>query len=98
LNISKHRKAATKKQKAGVPFDPVLFAATVPSRKPTAKDIQDIAEHENDTVERGDWLRIENIVRRSRLTADAAWKLSENVKSSWWKKNRRRKKFGSGEH
>jgi hypothetical protein len=34
-----------------VPFDPVLFAATVPSRKPTAKDIADIKAHENDPIE-----------------------------------------------
>ena len=34
-----------------MPFDPVLFAATVPSRKPTAKDIKDIKEHENDPIE-----------------------------------------------
>ncbi len=39
------------KAKTEVPFDPVLFAATVPSRKPTAKDIQDTKEHENDLIE-----------------------------------------------
>ncbi|HEY3760598.1 MAG TPA: hypothetical protein VGN23_02520 [Verrucomicrobiae bacterium] len=32
-------------------FDPVLFAATVPSRKPTAKDIQDTKAHEGDLIE-----------------------------------------------
>ena len=90
MNISEHRKAVVKKQKTGVPFDPMLFAATVPSRKPTAKDIRDIAEHENDSVEPRDWLRVESVVRRSRLTADAARKLSEDVKSNWWKKNRHR--------
>jgi hypothetical protein len=31
-----------------------------------------------------DWLRVEASARRSRLTDDAAWKLSEDVKSSWW--------------
>jgi len=39
------------KAKTEVPFDPVLFAATVPSRKPTAKDIQDTKEHEDDLIE-----------------------------------------------
>ncbi len=39
------------KAKVEVPFDPVLFAATVPSRKPTAKDIQDTKEHEDDLIE-----------------------------------------------
>jgi hypothetical protein len=39
------------KANAEVPFDPVLFAATVPARKPTAKDIQDTKEHENDLIE-----------------------------------------------
>ena len=43
-------KAKVKSAK-GVPLDPVLFAATVPSRKSTAKDIQDIKEHENDPIE-----------------------------------------------
>ena len=44
-------KIKEKKTKAEVPFDPVLFAATVPSRKPTAKDIQDTKEHEDDLIE-----------------------------------------------
>ncbi|MGA9453160.1 MAG: hypothetical protein WBW41_17655 [Verrucomicrobiia bacterium] len=39
------------KAKVEVPFDPVLFAATVPSRKPTAKDIQDTKKHEDDSIE-----------------------------------------------
>jgi hypothetical protein len=37
--------------KAEVPFDPVLFAATVPSRKPTPRDLRDIKKHENDPIE-----------------------------------------------
>lgn len=43
----------TKEKKVGaeVPFDPVLFAATVPSRKPTPKDLADIKKHENDLIE-----------------------------------------------
>ena len=44
-------KAKTKKTKAETPFDPVLFAATVPRRKPTAKDLEDVKKHENDPIE-----------------------------------------------
>lgn len=44
-------KIKEKKQGAEAPFDPVLFAATVPSRKPTAKDTADIKAHENDPIE-----------------------------------------------
>jgi hypothetical protein len=32
-------------------FDPILFAASVPARKPTAKDLRDVKEHENDPIE-----------------------------------------------
>jgi hypothetical protein len=39
------------KAEAEVPFDPVLFAAAVPSRKPTAKDLKDTQAHENDPIE-----------------------------------------------
>jgi len=44
-------KVKEKKRRAEVPFDPVLFAATVPSRKATAKDDADIKAHENDPIE-----------------------------------------------
>jgi len=44
-------KVKEKKTKAEVPFDPVLFAASVPSRKPTAKDIEDSKERGDDAVE-----------------------------------------------
>ena len=37
-----------------------------------------------------DWLRVEAAARRSRLTGDTAWKLSEDVKSGWWSQNRAR--------
>jgi hypothetical protein len=33
------------------------------------------------------WLRVESVVRRSRLTPGAAWKLSEVIKSDWWQAN-----------
>ncbi|MBI5384341.1 MAG: hypothetical protein HZA90_06595 [Verrucomicrobia bacterium] len=44
-------------------------------------------EEVNDFVSR---LRVESVVRRSRLTPDAAWKLSEDIKSGWWQENERR--------
>ena len=44
-------KLKEKKAKAEVPFDPVLFAATVPGRKPTPKDLADAKEHKDDAVE-----------------------------------------------
>jgi hypothetical protein len=33
------------------------------------------------------WLRVESVVRRSRLTPEAAWQLSEDIKADWWEKN-----------
>ena len=33
------------------------------------------------------WLRVESVVRRSKLTSEAAWKLSEDIKSEWWQAN-----------
>ena len=40
-----------KKNDVEVSFDPVLFAATVPARKPTPKDLADVEEHKNDPIE-----------------------------------------------
>ena len=40
-----------KKKTKGIPFDPIFFAASVPARKPTAKDLKDVKEHENDPIE-----------------------------------------------
>ena len=37
-----------------------------------------------------EWLRVEAAARRSRLTGEAAWKLSEDIKSDWWSKNKSR--------
>ena len=37
-----------------------------------------------------DWLRVEAAARRSRLTEDEAWKLSEEIKSDWWSHNQSR--------
>jgi hypothetical protein len=44
-------KAKLKKSEAEIPFDSVLFAATVPVRKPTAKDLADVEQHKNDAIE-----------------------------------------------
>ena len=46
-------KASTKAkgETKNIPFDPILFAATVPARKPTAKDLKDVKEHETDPIE-----------------------------------------------
>jgi hypothetical protein len=40
-----------KRKTKGIPFDPIFFAASVPARKPTAKDLKDVKEHENDPIE-----------------------------------------------
>jgi hypothetical protein len=36
------------------------------------------------------WLRVESVARRSKLTPDAAWKLSEDIKAGWWQTNEQR--------
>jgi len=41
----------TKGKRKNVRFDPIFFAATVPARKPTSKDLKDVKEHENDPIE-----------------------------------------------
>jgi hypothetical protein len=45
------RLAKPKEKTKNVPFDPIFFAATVPAREPTDKDIKDVKEHENDPIE-----------------------------------------------
>ena len=50
------------KVKTEVSFDPVLFAATVPSRKPTPKDIADCKEHEDDAIEPQEYDSMEDMV------------------------------------
>ena len=41
----------------------------------------------NDLV---NWLRVEAIARHSKLTPNAAWQLSEEVKAGWWERNKDR--------
>ena len=45
------------------------------------------AEQVNDFVT---WLRVESIARRSKLTEQAAWQMSEDIKAGWWEKNKQR--------
>ena len=56
-------KVKEKKQRAEVPFDPVLFAATVPLRKPTAKDIADTKAHKDDLIEPQDYESMDDMVK-----------------------------------
>lgn len=57
-------KASTKAKRKtkGIPFDPIFFAASVPARKPTAKDLKDVKEHENDPIEPKDHDTMEDTV------------------------------------
>ena len=55
--------AKTKKTKAEVPFDPVLFAATVSARKPTPKDFADTKEHKDDAIEPQQYDSMEDMVK-----------------------------------
>ena len=45
-----------------VPFDPVLFAATVPSRQPSAQDRADARERGDDAVEPKDHKTMDGVV------------------------------------
>ncbi len=53
---------------------------TLPTQGMTPAEVNDFVS----------WLRVESVVRRSRLTPEAAWKLSEDMKSDWWQANERR--------
>ncbi|MBM3858823.1 MAG: hypothetical protein FJ395_04140 [Verrucomicrobia bacterium] len=56
-------KVKDSKIKVEVPFDPVLFAATVPSRKPTPKDVEDCKEREDDAIEPQEFDSMEDMVK-----------------------------------
>jgi len=56
-------KLKEKKTKAEVPFDPVLFAASVPSRKPTSKDVEDCKERGDDAVEPQEYSSMDDMVK-----------------------------------
>ena len=53
---------------------------TIPTEGMTPGEVDDFVS----------WLRVERVVRRSQLTPEAAWKLSEDIKSDWWQANERR--------
>jgi hypothetical protein len=53
-------KKSTKEQ---VPFDPILFAVTVPSRQPTMKDRMDAKERPDDAIEPKDHPTLEAAVK-----------------------------------
>ena len=56
-------RAPAKNAKVEVPLDPVLFAATVPSRKPTPQDLADAKERPDDAIEPKDYSTMGNVVR-----------------------------------
>ncbi len=56
-------KANEKKSKSEVPFDAILFAATVPARKPTKKDIADSKEHKDDLIDPRDFESMDDMVK-----------------------------------
>ena len=49
LNVMKVKEK--KSAKGQVLFDPILFAVSVPSREPTAKDLEDAKERADDAIE-----------------------------------------------
>jgi hypothetical protein len=53
---------------------------TIPTTGMTPGEVNDLVA----------WLRVECIVRRSRLTKEAGWQLSEAIKSDWWEENKQR--------
>ncbi|MBI5383823.1 MAG: hypothetical protein HZA90_03960 [Verrucomicrobia bacterium] len=48
--------------KTEAPFDPVLFATLVPSRKPTAKDRADAQEKPDDAIDPKEYRRMDDMV------------------------------------
>lgn len=49
--------------KTEVPFDPVLLAALVPSRKPTAKDRADAKERPDDAIDPKEFEKMDDMVK-----------------------------------
>ena len=56
-------KLKTNEPKTEVPFDPVLFAALVPARKPSAKDLDDAKERLDDAIEPKEYEQMEDIAK-----------------------------------
>ena len=53
---------------------------SIPTEGMTPEEISDFVS----------WLRVESILRRSKLTKEEAWKLSEEIKADWWQANEHR--------
>jgi len=53
---------------------------TIPTDGMTPEEVNDFVS----------WLRVESIVRRSKLSPEAAQQLSEDIKSDWWQANQHR--------
>jgi hypothetical protein len=64
----------------GVSTENDQLLVTIPTQGLTPDEVNDFVA----------WLRVESIARRSRLTPEAAWKLSEDIKSDWWSTNEQR--------
>lgn len=56
-------KVKATKRKEEIPFDPVLFAATVPARAPTAKDRADCKERPDDAIEPSEHVKMEDLIK-----------------------------------
>ena len=55
--------AKAKGKSKEIPLDPIFFAASVPARKPTAKDLKDVKGHENDPIEPEDHDTMDDTVK-----------------------------------
>lgn len=64
----------------GVTTENDQLLVTIPTKGLTPDEVNDFVA----------WLRVESIARRSRLTPEAAWTLSEDMKSDWWRANEQR--------
>jgi hypothetical protein len=70
----------------GVTTENDRLLVTIPTQGLTPDEVNDFVA----------WLRVEAVARRSRLTPEAAWKLSEDIKSDWWNANEQRFAPGGG--
>jgi hypothetical protein len=59
--MKSHAKAKGKTK--NVPLNPIWFAASVPARKPTSKDLKHVEENENDPSEPKDHYTMDDAVK-----------------------------------
>jgi hypothetical protein len=64
----------------GVKAEDGRLQVTIPTQGLTPDEVNDFVA----------WLRVESVARRSHLTPEAAWKISEDIKSDWWQANQHR--------